>query len=302
MFNSFYQYIFNYNSNNSEKIINIQPGTTLNDISALLKSNGFIDSKIVFKIWIKINNLEKELKFGEYNIKKNISIGDLAKILTLGKTINRFFTIPEGFSKFQLHSKLLSNNKIPYSSQENILPDILIADTYSFTINNKFDDIIKRIKKKSMEESMTIWEARDKSIPLNSIEEMFILASIVEKETAKNSEKNKISGVFFNRLELGMRLQSDPTVIYALTKGKKLKRKLTRKDLKFKSDYNTYTTNGLPPSPICYPGIDTLRAVANPYKGDFLYFVSDKKGGHLFSIDYAGHLEKIKQLKKKKIN
>ena len=144
-----------------------------------------------------------------------------------------------------------------------------------------------------------IWSDRDKSIPIKNKKELFILSSIVELESGKKSEKNKIAGVFYNRINEGMRLQSDPTVIFAITKGKKLDRKLLRKDLKFKSDYNTYTNKGLPPGPICYPSIETLKAVSKPYKGNFFYFVADKDGGHLFSETYEEHKYKINLVKKK---
>ena len=110
---------------------------------------------------------------------------------------------------------------------------------------------------------------------------------------------NKIAGVFINRLESNMRLQSDPTVIYSITKGKKFSRKLSRKDLKIDSKFNTYKINGIPPEAISIPGINAFEAVINPYRSNFFYFVADKKGGHLFSETYSEHLEKIKELRKK---
>jgi len=131
---------------------------------------------------------------------------------------------------------------------------------------------------------------------------MHILASIVEKESALKSEKNKIAGVFFNRINLGMRLQSDPTVEFAITMGeKKLDRKLLRKDLKIDSEYNTYMISGLPPSIICFPGKDSLVAVSKPYKSDFLYFVSKRRNGeHFFSTTYKEHLKRIREVKNAK--
>ena len=128
----------------------------------------------------------------------------------------------------------------------------------------------------------------------------YILASIIEKETGKKSEMKKIAGVFLNRLKIKMRLQSDPTVIFSITKGKKFERKLTRKDLKFESQYNTYKIKGLPPTAISIPSIYSIKAVLNPYRGNYFYFVANKKGGHFFSESYEEHLNRIRKLKMNK--
>ena len=143
---------------------------------------------------------------------------------------------------------------------------------------------------------------RDKSIPLKKISEIFILASIIEKETSLKEEKSIIAGIFFNRLEKKMRLQSDPTVLFSITKGKKkLERRLTRKDLKYDSEFNTYKNHGLPPSIICFPGKDSLVSVTLPFESDLLYFVAkNQKGEHYFSSSYKEHLNFIKELKNEK--
>ena len=137
------------------------------------------------------------------------------------------------------------------------------------------------------------------SIHDNSINEIFVLASIVEKETSLESEKSKIAGVFYNRLKKKMRLQSDPTVVFALTKGKeKLKRKLLRKDLKFESVFNTYQNSGLPPETIGFPSYESLIATSQPYNSNLLYFVANRlTEGHLFSSSYKEHLRNIKAIK-----
>jgi UPF0755 protein len=159
---------------------------------------------------------------------------------------------------------------------------------------------LKTSKKKSADTAEALWKERLMDSPLSNINEMFILSSIVEKETSINEERYKIAGVFYNRIDKGMRLQSDPTVVYALTQGKsKLERKLLRKDLRFKSKFNTYMNKGLPPEPICYPGLDSLKAVIFPEKNNLFFFVADpKNNGHIFSKDYDQHLENIKNIKK----
>ena len=179
---------------------------------------------------------------------------------------------------------------------------MIIADTYSYQVTDSAEKILSDIKKLSKDFSHKIWSERDTSIPLKSISEMFILASIVEKETAIKNEKPLISGVFYNRLKKNMRLQSDPTVIYSITQGKyRFKRKLTRKDLKFKSLHNTYVNKGLPPSIIGFPGKDSLLSTSLPKKSNLLYFVAKNEGGeHYFSSNYKQHLKNIKASKDEK--
>ena len=179
---------------------------------------------------------------------------------------------------------------------------MIIADTYSYQVTDSAERILNDIKKISNNFSRKIWSKRDLTIPIKSINEMFILASIVEKETSIKNEKPVISGVFYNRLNKNMRLQSDPTVIYAITEGKyKLKRNLTRKDLKFKSVHNTYVSKGLPPSIIGFPGKDSLLSATLPKKSDLLYFVAKNEGGeHYFSSNYKQHLKNIKASKDEK--
>ena len=146
-----------------------------------------------------------------------------------------------------------------------------------------------------------LWRNRDKDVKLKNYREVLILASIVEKETSLKEEKRIISQIFLNRLNLNMKLQSDPTVLFAINKELgELDRKLTKNDLKFKSDYNTYLHHGLPIGPISNPGKDSIEAITNPLKSNFLYFVADGFGGHLFSDNYDEHLSNIKKVKKSK--
>lgn len=294
--NKFYQ---NYTNTINQTLI-IKPGMTLEKISNLLKEKEIISSKLIFKLWVKLNSLEKKLKFGEYKIPNSISVVNLTEIFVKGQSVSHLITIPEGISKYDLLQLI---KKIKPNEADNIgfndLPDILIANTYSYTINDSIDEIIKNIKNKSIEVTEDLWTRKTQTIPIKGINELFILASIIEKETGKKSEKSKIAGVFFNRLEAKMRLQSDPTVIYGITLGKKLNRKLTRKDLRINSEYNTYTNHGLPPAPICIPGIESLKAVLNPYSSEYYYFVSDKNGGHIFSENYNEHLKNVSLMRRK---
>ncbi len=298
--NLFYYTFFKEENINEVKII-IEPGMQLDQIVHLLKENRLIKNEYIFKTWVIINNSEKKLKFGEYYFNKKISANIILEKLKKGKSLYRKITIIEGSTKSDLFKILNELDK--YKSIEfDDIPNSLVADTYFYKVSDNPEVILNNIIKKSNEISEKIWNERDQKIPLNDVNDLFILASIVEKETFIKEEKSIISGVFYNRFKKNMKLQSDPTVVYAITLGKKkLDRKLLRKDLKIKSKFNTYINKGLPPEPICIPGIESLVATARPLKSNFLYFVSKNKKneGHLFSEKYEDHLENIKSVKKK---
>ena len=292
-----------FSPNKLEHSVNIivKPGMRLNEITNVLHSERIISSKLAFKTWVKINRLERDLKYGEFMFKREDSIYEITKKLNKGDYAYRKLTIVEGTYKYDLLSKLKMIDPETQLTLEDI-PDEIIANTYKYQVTDKADRILQNIKKFSNDFSFNIWEKRQKSIPLNNISEMYILASIVEKETALKREKPVIAGVFYNRLKSKMRLQSDPTVEFSITLGKKkLDRKLYRKDLKFISEFNTYVNHGLPPSIICFPGIDSLIAVSKPYKSDYKYFVSKNlRGEHFFSTNYKEHLENIRAAKNAK--
>ena len=298
--NLFFYFFFKEENIDDVKII-IKPGMQLDQIAHLLKENRLIKNESIFKTWVIINNSQKKLKFGEYYFSKKISANILLEKLKKGKSLYRKITIIEGSTKsdlFKILNELDSNENVEFQD----IPNSLVADTYFYKVSDNSEVILNNIIKKSNEISKKIWNERDKKIPLNDVNELFILASIVEKETFIKKEKSIISGVFYNRFKKNMKLQSDPTVVYAITLGKKkMNRKLLRKDLKIKSKFNTYINKGLPPEPICIPGVESLVATSKPFKSNFLYFVSKNKKneGHIFSEKYKDHLENIKSVKKK---
>ena len=266
------------------------------EITEALYNNRIITNKFLFSSWVKINFLSKNLKAGEYKIRKNSSILNVIAQLNKGTSLTRYFQILEGSTHYKLRNDLIQLFK---TKQEKFdIPKNLIADTYGYNYNDKIEEILRSIESYSKRKSMNIWNSRNQNIPLKTVNELFTIASIIEKETSKNSEKQIIAGVFYNRIRSNMKLQSDPTVIYSISKGKQFNRSLTRKDTKFKSDYNTYYVKGLPPSPICFPSLSSLYAAANPKKSNYYYFVADRKGGHFFSKDYDTHRKKIKIIKK----
>ncbi len=301
LLNSFSLLIFDkHNILNTPNVI-IKPGMSLEQISRELLKKKIIKNSYIFKIWVKLSFSEKKLRYGEFIFKKNYSIYDVTKKLINGDVIFRKLTIIEGSYKYQLLNILKEID--PKSSIEyDDISDLIIADTYSYQITDSAERILNDIQKISNDFSQKIWLERDKLIPILNVNEMFILASIIEKETSVKHEKPLIAGVFYNRLNKNMKLQSDPTVIYAITEGKyKLKRNLTRKDLKLKSTHNTYVNKGLPPSIIGFPGKDSLISTILPKKSDLLYFVAKNQDGeHYFSSNYKQHLKNIKASKDEK--
>ena len=301
--NIFFELFFkDYELINNKKII-IEQGMSLSDVSNLLKNNNIIKSKLAFKIWIKVNFIETKIKFGEYQFENAVSVNKVVSKLKNGDFFFRKFTIVEGSTKFDLLEKI----REIYPDQKieiNELSDFFVADTYYYNVAENAHELIKNISKTSNEILNKLWSQRDENLPFKNIEEIFILSSIIEKETSFDYEKKRVAGVFYNRLKKGMRLQSDPTVIFSITKGKKkFNRKLLRKDLKYKSPFNTYLNKGLPPLPICFPGIKSIEATLNPDLNEYFYFVADPKtNGHIFSKDYHQHLKTIKKIKEYKIN
>ena len=232
-----------------------------------------------------------------------MSVNKIVSKLKSGDFFFRKFTIVEGTTKFDLLEKIIEiypDQKI----EPNELSDFFVADTYYYNVAETANELIKNISKSSSKILKKLWSQRDEDLLLKNIEEVFILSSIIEKETSLDYEKKEVAGVFYNRLKKGMRLQSDPTVIFSITKGKKkFNRKLLRKDLKYKSPFNTYLNKGLPPLPICFPGIKSIEATLNPDKNEYFYFVADPKiNGHIFSKHYHQHLKTIKKIKEYKIN
>ena len=281
------------------RTIIIEPGMKLGQISEILLDEDLVRNKNFFIIWAKLNLSEKKLKYGEYKFEGEYSINKILNKLKEGKSLDRKITIIEGTTKFDLLNNL-NSLRDDFKLSISDIPENIIANTYFYNFSDNPKIILEKIVKKSSQISDRIWASRNIQISIQSISEMFVLASIIEKETSKKIEKPIISGVFYNRFKKNMKLQSDPTVVYAITNGKsKMDRKLLRRDLKIKSKYNTYVNKGLPPSPICFPGIDSLYATINPSNSDYLYFVSNfKDGGHIFSSTYKQHLQNIKKVQK----
>lgn len=266
-------------------------GAGLNQTAALLEKGGVVDDARWFMLYARLYGMAGRLKAGEYQFEGNVSIATIADKLVNGDVIVRSLTIPEGKALVEI-KKIVREN--PYLSGEITLElkeGEILPETYHFSRGESRDSILKKARHAMKKTLAEAFAGRDKNLPITSEQELLTLASIVEKETGVPTERAKVASVFVNRLNLGMRLQTDPTVIYAVTNGEMdLGRPLYRKDLTFDSPYNTYVYTGLPPTPICSPGREAIYAAAHPDTTKYLYFVADGlTGGHRFAKSLAEH-------------
>lgn len=268
----------------------ILPGSGLDSITRTLERLRIIADPLVFSLGARLSRAATDLKAGEYLFTPAISPRQIIELLKSGKTVVRRLTIVEGLTNSQVVNKLKATNGL--TGGIGILPSEggLLPQTYHFSNGDARVAMMKRMQdamRKSLDE---LWSKRAKGLPLKTPEEALVLASMVEKETGVASERPRIAQVFLNRLKKGMRLQSDPTVVYAVTGGTgPLNRPLTGTDLKFVSPYNTYVSDGLPPQAICNPGLASIVATLNPAKTDALYFVADGAGRHVFARTLSEH-------------
>ena len=280
----------------------VRNGAGLTEIASNLERNAIISDARIFR-YLTATHLSggESLKAGEYEIKARASMRDIMELLKSGKSILYSVSFPEGLTVRQMFDRMLQDTVL-----EGDLPAALPTegslrpDTYKFSRGTKRSEIIEQMAAAQQKLVDQIWDKRDSSLPLRSKEEFVTLASIVEKETGVPDERAHVASVFLNRLGKGMRLQSDPTIIYGLFggEGKPADRPIYQSDLKRETPYNTYVIKGLPPTPIANPGKDALEAVANPWKTQDLYFVADGTGGHVFSATLEEHNANVKRWRK----
>ena len=285
------------------KEVLIEKGMPLRKIALYLQKEGVIDSPSIFALGVRANNKGNALQAGEYSIPARASAKMVMDILTGGQTYIRRISIPEGLTSYQIVELLKKTDTLVGDVEKIPENGTLLPETYYYSYGDTRDSILVRMENAMKRTVDELWPTRAKDLILKTPEEAIILASIVEKETSLKRERQHIASVFFNRLEKNMRLQSDPTVIFALTNGTGVfKRKLWSNDLKVKNPYNTYVVYGLPKGPISNPGRGSLEAVLNPIKTKDLYFVADGTGGHVFSPTYEEHLKKVKEWRQIKNN
>jgi len=275
--------------------VTIERGTDLAGIAGLLQSAGAISSKWLFVAGVWFSGEQSNLKAGEYLIPAKASMRQIMDSMVAGRGILYSITVPEGLTSQQIVD-LLNEDNVLVGEIDEVPPEgSLLPETYKFSRGDTRQSVINRMRRDRDRLLTDVWNRRAQDLPISNVEELVILASVVEKETSLADERSRVAAVFINRLRLNMRLQSDPTVIYALFggKGKPAGFTLSRADLDKPSPFNTYASDGLPPSPIANPGRASLEAVANPSRTSDLFFVADGTGGHAFAESYEEHLRNV---------
>ncbi len=270
----------------------VREGAGLNQIAAGLESQGIITNQRIFSLGAKGVLGDDTLKAGEYEIKAGSSMQEIVELMQSGKSILHSFTVPEGQTVQQIFDRLKADEMLQGDMPDEMPPEgALLPETYKFSRGTTRAEIVEQMAKAQVRALEQVWARRAPDLPLESPEELVILASIVEKETARADERPRVAGVFINRLNRGIRLQSDPTIIYGLFggAGKPSDRPIYKSDIEKPTPYNTYVIDRLPPTPIANPGREAMEAVANPSRTNDLYFVADGTGGHAFAQTLDEH-------------
>lgn len=265
----------------------VPSGSSLTLVAQKLEAEGLVRSADTFLLWAKILGSGDPIKAGEFLLPAGSSSSDILDTFQHGEVIRRFVTVPEGLPSIMVWERLMAEKlltgTVAVPAEGSVLPE-----SYDFERGETRVAVVARMQagmKRTLEE---LWSKRRAgACPVNTPQEAITLASIVEKETGKPAERRTVAGVYCNRLRIGMKLDADPTVIYPITKGKPLGRRILRSELNAITGYNTYREPGLPKGPITNPGRDSIAAVLDPAKTDALYFVADGTGGHVFARTLA---------------
>ena len=285
------------------EVFQVESGSSISDVAKELSDKRLIKSRLFFKSLSKFLGANKKLKSGYYQISPNMSILAFLDNISNGSVLTTKVTLIEGKTiKYYFEQLSLDPSLESKGSLEDVMQSIgvkapydgwFFPETYNFNYGESVENVLRRSYKEMQKKVSDLWINRDKGLPLKSPYDAIILASLIENETALDNEKILISGVFIRRINEGMRLQADPTVIYAL--GDTYTPPLKKADLKIDSLYNTYRNKGLPPGAISSVSYQSLYAALHPKKGNDLYFVSKKDGSHAFAPSYKEHKENIKK-------
>ena len=266
----------------------VEEGSSVSSVAGQLEKAGLIASAGRFKAGARILGGSDPVQAGEFEIPARASSSRILDLLQHGRPVQRLITVTEGMPSIIVSEKLASNSylsgPVPQIDEGSVLPD-----SYGYKRGEARAAIVRRMQSAMTKTLDGLWPKRSYACPIVTKEQAVVLASIVEKETGKPSERPMIAGVYCNRLKIGMKLDADPTVIYPVTKGKPLGRRIRRSELMNDNGYNTYRRPGLPDGPIANPGEDSIAAVLNPASTQALYFVADGTGGHVFANTLAEH-------------
>ncbi len=274
-------------------VVVLPSGAGVSAIAARLKQAGVIRSTDAFKAAVSLTGSDRRLRAGEYEMPSRASLRSVIRLMVEGRVVRHFVTLPEGWSSAQavdilMRQPLLTGEVVDTPPEGSLWPE-----TYEITRGEARASVIVRMRRARDENLARLWAERGQNLMVRSPEEAVILASIVEKETGVAAERPRVAAVFTNRLRMGMRLESDPTIVYGITQGRPLGRGIRLSELQRETPWNTYRISGLPPTPIANPGGEAIRAVLNPPVSDELFFVADGTGGHAFARTYAEHLDNV---------
>ena len=267
----------------AETVVLIPAHSRTRDIARMLEEKGLIRHAILFEIDARLKGVASRLKAGEYAIPSSASMGQIASILVEGRAIQHKFTAAEGLTSEMIWKLVKADPALEGDAGEMPAEGTLLPETYLFTRGETRRGLLIKMTRAQGKVIEELWAKRAEGLPIKSPREAIILASIVEKETGLPQERPHVASVFINRLRNGMKLQTDPTIIYDLTRGYPLGRGIKQSELMAASPHNTYVIDGLPPGPICNPGKLAIAAVLNPQASADLYFVATGKGGHAFA-------------------
>ena len=284
-----------------ERTVVLPQGLGAFDIADRLEEAGVIDDPVLFVAGLWLEDNQHSLKAGEYVFEALVTPRGVMEKLVAGDTVTHRFTVTEGMTSAEVVAALSAAPVLMGEIAAVPAEGSLLPETYHYALGDSRADLIGRMQHAMARVVDELWQARDPAVGLHDADQAVVLASIVEKETAVADERPEIAGVFLNRLQQGMRLQADVTVIYAVTGGKRpLGRPLSRADLWADSPYNTYRQGGLPPGPIANPGRAALAAVLNPAETDALYFVADGSGRHAFAETLDEHNRNVARWRAKR--
>lgn len=277
-----------------ERAFIVPSGASLTSVAAKLEDEGAIRSARGFVIRARIFGGGSPIRAGEFKLPKAASPAQILGIIQSNEVIRRIVTIPEGMPSIMVHERLMAQ---PYLTGEVGIPDegTVLPDSYAFERGEARAAVLQRMQVAMSKTLKELWAKRAPGLAVNSPQEALVLASIVEKETAKPSERRLVAGLYSNRLKRGMLLQADPTIIYPVTAGKPLGRRIRKSEIEAVNGYNTYTMAGLPKGPITNPGRESIAAVLNPAKTDALYMVADGTGGHAFADSLEEHNRNVEK-------
>lgn len=276
----------------------VESGSSLNQVLQQLHRDGVVRYPRLISVYARLKE-QTQIHRGEYIVKRQDTIADLLALLNKGKVTYRSITLIEGWSLAQIKQQMgevfaldeAMFNPETYQIEADNLEGWVFPDTYYYSMHEKPDVLLNQAVQKMQRLLDQQWQLRDSNLPYKNAYEMLIMASLIEKETAVDSERELIASVFINRIRKNMKLQTDPTVIYAM--GAAYQGNIRRKDLSMESPYNTYHVRGLPPTPIAVPGLRSLEAAAKPANSPYLYFVAKGNGEHYFSTSLDEHNQAV---------